>query len=192
MNSEFIFSECQVIAENFQKLKASAPAIVEAARICSEAIRNGGKVLFCGNGGSAADAQHLAAELVGRYEMERPAMSALALTTDTSILTSVSNDYGYDDVFARQVRGLGQSGDVLYAISTSGNSSNVIKAMLAAHERGMKVIAVTGATGGRMKDFCDLLLNVPATRANHVQEMHIAIGHMICGIVEKGLSDRRV
>lgn len=185
MNSEFIFSECQVIAENFQKLKASAPAIVEAARICSEAIRNGGKVLFCGNGGSAADAQHLAAELVGRYEMERPAMSALALTTDTSILTSVSNDYGYDDVFARQVRGLGQSGDVLYAISTSGNSSNVIKAMLAAHERGMKVIAVTGATGGRMKDFCDLLLNVPATRANHVQEMHIAIGHMICGIVER-------
>ena len=186
----FIESECNAIANNFMALKALAPAIADAAVLCTNAIADGSKVLFCGNGGSAADAQHLAAELSGRYEMDRPGMAGLALTPDTSALTAIANDYGYDRVFARQVEALGRPGDVLYAISTSGNSPNVVAAAETARRLGMKVVAVTGEGGGRLASICDILLAVPASRANHIQEMHIAVGHMICGLVERAVNGR--
>lgn len=183
----FIEAQCEEIAENFRLLKALSGPVAAAAELCVAALKAGGKVMFCGNGGSAADAQHLAAELSGRYELNRAGIAGLALTTDTSALTAIANDFGYDRVFARQVEALGRPGDVLYAISTSGNSANVIAAVEAARKIGVKVIAVTGAAGGRMKADCDVLLNVPADKAAHIQEMHIAVGHMICGLVERAL-----
>ena len=184
----FVESQCDEIAANFLELKGLAPMVVEAAAVCASAVSSGGKVFFCGNGGSAADAQHLAAELTGRYEMDRPGMPGIALTTDTSALTAIANDYGYERVFARQLEALGRPGDVLYAISTSGNSPNVLAAVDTARKLGMKIVGVTGAGGGKMGALCDVLLAVPATRASHVQEMHIAVGHMVCGIVERSLN----
>ena len=183
----FIEAKCTEIAANSERLKALSGAVVAAADLCTAALKAGGKVMFCGNGGSAADAQHLAAELSGRFERNRAGLAGLALTTDTSALTAIANDYGYDRVFARQVEALGRPGDVLYAISTSGNSPNVLAAVEAARARGIRVIAVTGASGGQMRAACDVLLNVPAVAAARVQEMHIAVGHMICGIVEEAL-----
>ena len=184
----FIESQCDEIAANFTNLKGLSGAIADAAVMCSNAIAAGGKVMFCGNGGSAADAQHLAAELTGRYEMNRPGMAAVALTTDTSALTAISNDYGYERVFARQLEALGRPGDVLVAISTSGNSPNVVAAVEAARKIGVKTIAFAGAGGGKLASLCDVVLAVPATRACHIQEMHIAVGHMVCGIVEGELN----
>lgn len=175
------------IADNFTKLAALADEIAAAGALWARALRAGGKVLFCGNGGSAADAQHLAAELVGRYIRERPALAGIALTTDTSALTAIANDYGYDAVFARQLRGLGRPGDVLVALSTSGNSPNVLAAIAAAREIGVSVIGLTGADGGRMADLCDLCLRVPHHRTNRIQEMHIAVGHLLCGLAEEGV-----
>ena len=177
------------IAANFERLKTLAPAIESAAALCIESLRAGGKILFCGNGGSAADAQHLAAELTGRFEANRRALAAVALTTDTSALTAISNDFGYERVFARQVEALGRPGDVLYAISTSGNSPNVVAAVDEAKKLGLKVIGVTGETGGKLREKSDELLNVPSARAARVQEMHIAVGHIICGIVESALAE---
>ena len=175
-----------------KELVSRYPALAEieenierAADLLIETYRNGGKVLICGSGGSAADAQHLAAELTGRYEMDRPGMAGLALTTDTSALTAISNDYGYERVFARQVEALGRPGDVLVAISTSGNSPNVVAAAETARKLGVKTVALAGAGGGKLASVCDVVLAVPATRASHVQEMHIAVGHMICGLVER-------
>ena len=179
------------IAANFERLKPLAPAIDAAAAMISASLRAGGKALFCGNGGSAADAQHLAAELTGRFEMNRRALAAIALTTDTSALTAVANDFGYDRVFARQVEALGRAGDVLYAISTSGNSPNVLAAIESARALGMKVIAVTGGAGGKMREGADVLLVAPAAKAARVQELHIAIGHIICGAVENALGVER-
>lgn len=184
----FVEEQCAEIAANFGKLKALGASVAEAAELCVAALRGGGKVMFCGNGGSAADAQHLAAELSGRYEMDRPGMAGLALTTDTSAITAIANDFGYDRVFARQVEALGRPGDVLYAISTSGNSPNVLAAAETARRMGVRVVAVTGAGGGKLRELCDVLLNVPAEGSAHVQEMHIAVGHMICGIVERALN----
>ncbi|MBE6382767.1 MAG: D-sedoheptulose 7-phosphate isomerase [Lentisphaerae bacterium] len=181
----FIESQCDEISANFLELKGLSGAIADAAVLCSNALAAGGKVMFCGNGGSAADAQHLAAELTGRYEMDRPGMAGLALTTDTSALTAISNDYGYERVFARQVEALGRPGDVLVAISTSGNSPNVVAAAETARKLGVKTVALAGAGGGKLASVCDVVLAVPATRASHVQEMHIAVGHMICGLVER-------
>ena len=183
----FIEAQCAEIAANFERLKALSGAVARAADLCASALRAGGKVMFCGNGGSAADAQHLAAELAGRFEMNRPALAGLALTTDTSALTAIANDFGYDRVFARQVEALGRPGDVLYAISTSGNSPNVLAAVEAARARGIRVVAATGASGGQLRAACDVLLNVPAVKAARIQEMHIAVGHMICGFVERAL-----
>lgn len=184
----FVETQCAEIAANFEQLKTLSGSVAAAAELCIASLKAGGKVLFCGNGGSAADAQHLAAELSGRYEMNRPGIAGLALTTDTSALTAIANDFGYDRVFARQVEALGKPGDVLYAISTSGNSPNVVAAIETARALGIRVIAVTGATGGKMREMCDVLLNVPADKAAHIQEMHIAIGHMICGLVERALN----
>lgn len=180
-----INNDFETISNNFQKIKTLTPVIENVAKVCVEAIKNGHKVMFCGNGGSAADSQHLAAELVGRYKINRPALNSIALTTDTSILTAVGNDFGYDTIFERQVEGLGQKGDVLIGLSTSGNSKNVLLAMEKAKTMGILTVAMTGEKGGKMKENADFAINVPSDTTNHIQEMHIAVGHIICGIVEK-------
>ncbi len=151
------------------------------------AVRGGGKILFCGNGGSAADAQHLATELVVRYVRDRDPIAAIALTTDSSALTAAGNDYGYEHVFARQVRALGGAGDVLVAISTSGHSPNVLRALEQARSQGMVTIGLSGRDGGAMAGLCDVLIVVPARDTAHIQEMHITIGHMLCGALETEL-----
>jgi len=163
-------------------------AVQRAAELVADALAGGGQVLFCGNGGSAADAQHLAAELVGRLQLERPAYRAVALTTDTSVLTAVGNDYGYAEVFARQVEGLGRAGDVLVAISTSGRSENVLRAAASARARGMAVIAFLGPAPSPLDEDADLALHVDGDVAGLVQQGHITIGHAICGWVERRLA----
>ena len=165
--------------------KALASDIERAGILIRDALAGGHKILFCGNGGSAADSQHLAAEIVGRFQKERPSLPALALTVDTSVLTAVANDYGYDTVFSRQVEGLGNDGDVLVGISTSGNSKNVIAAIEAARKKQMKVIGFTGIGGGKMADLCDVCLAVPSRVTARTQEMHIMIGHILCEIAEE-------
>lgn len=175
-------------SNNFKTLQALAPSIAQAAQLCIDSIRAGGKIMICGNGGSAADAQHMAAEMTGRYKIDRPGLPALALTVDSSALTSISNDYGFEQVFSRQVEGLAKPGDVLIGISTSGTSRNVLAAITKGHEIGVKVIGLTGETGGRMKEVCDVWLGVPSLETNFIQEMHLAIEHMICGFVEEAFA----
>ena len=169
-----------------QKLLASdLPLKLEqCAERIEKALSEGHKVLFCGNGGSAADSQHLAAEFVGRFQTERKGLPAIALTVDTSILTAVANDYGYDTVFARQVQVLGKPGDVLVGISTSGNSKNVLLAIEEAKAKGMVCIGMTAEGGGKMADACDICLAVPAKVTARVQEMHILMGHILCELVD--------
>ena len=150
-----------------------------------KAFRSGNKVLFCGNGGSAADAQHLAAEFSGRFYTDRDALPAEALHVNTSYLTAVANDYSYDVVYSRIIKGIGKKGDVLVGLSTSGNSGNIIKAFEVAREKGMVTIGLTGTTGGKMKDLSDYLLNVPSTDTPRIQESHILLGHIICQLVEE-------
>jgi D-sedoheptulose 7-phosphate isomerase len=179
-----VTAEIDAILGGFTKLRSLAPHIAAAGHVLTAAIKGGGKVMFCGNGGSAADAQHLAAELMGRFLHDRNPLAGLALTVDTSALTAIGNDYGYEHVFSRQLRGVGRAGDALVAISTSGNSVNVLEAIKAAHEIGIKVVALTGAGGGKMASEADFCIRAPADRTDHIQEMHIAIGHMLCGIVE--------
>ena len=174
-----------VIANNFLMLKKQhSETIVKIAKLWIDALNKGNKVIFCGNGGSAADSQHLAAELMGRYKIDRNPMPALSLTTDTSALTAIGNDYGYEHVFSRPLRGIGNTGDVLVGISSSGNSKNIINAFGVAKEKGIATVAFTGEKGGEMKKIADVALNVPSNITNNIQEMHIACGHMICGIVE--------
>ncbi|MCS6916211.1 MAG: D-sedoheptulose 7-phosphate isomerase [Chitinophagales bacterium] len=166
-------------------------ALLERVQRVAEAIvrcyRQGGKVLFCGNGGSAADAQHLAAELSGRFYTDRDPLDAEALHVNTSYLTAVGNDYGYDQVFSRLVKARGRSGDVLIGMSTSGNSPNVLRALEEARRLGMVTVGMTGATGGKMAPWCDLLLNVPSTDTPRIQEVHMLMGHTICQLVEAEL-----
>ncbi len=160
-----------------------AAPLAAAVEVMSDTLRAGGKIMACGNGGSAADAQHFAAEMLNRFEMERPPLAAIALTTDTSTLTSIANDYRYEEVFAKQVRALGRRGDVLLAISTSGNSANVIEAMHAAHGAGLHVVALTGRNGGRMADLIsdrDVHICVPIERTARVQEVHLLALHCLC------------
>lgn len=154
--------------------------IERIARLFGSTLRQGRTIFFCGNGGSAAEAQHLAAELVGRFERDRRALPALALTTDTSILTSVGNDYGFKRVFARQVEGLGRRGDLLVALTTSGRSPNVLAAVRAARAKGLKVVGMTGAKGARFARQCDLCLVVPSRSTPRIQEVHLAVGHVCC------------
>lgn len=161
--------------------------IQASAELCIEAFKSDKKVLFCGNGGSAADAQHLAAELSGRFYTDRPPLYSEALHVNSSYVTAVANDYSYDIVYSRMVEACGKTGDVLFAISTSGNSSNILKAAETAHRLGMKVIAMTGESGGKLKDACDILLNVPSKDTPRVQESHILIGHIICQLTEESL-----
>lgn len=179
------------VARNFEKLRDMSAEIDRAASICIGSLRAGGKVMFCGNGGSAADSQHLAAELMGRFLIDRAPLPAMALTVDTSALTAIGNDYGYEEVFARQLRGVGRNGDVLVGISTSGTSKNVVRAFETARELGIRCIALTGETQSPMSEMSEQALRVPSRQTNHIQEMHIAIGHIICGVVESELcSDR--
>lgn len=166
-------------------LDATVPEIERSGQMICEALVSGRKVLLCGNGGSAADAQHIAAELVGCYEKQRRSWPAIALTTDTSALTAVSNDLGYEQVFARQVAGLAQAGDVLIAISTSGKSKNILRAAERARELGCKTIALTGATAEPLGALCDVSVAVPASRTSRVQEAHITIGHLWCEMVDQ-------
>jgi D-sedoheptulose 7-phosphate isomerase len=167
-----------------------APAIASAAELLAECLLADGKILACGNGGSAADAQHFAAEMVGRFERERPELPAISLATDTSILSAIANDYSYEQIFAKQVRALGAAGDVLVAISTSGNSANVIAAIDAAHDREMRVIALTGKGGGRVGAMLaapDVHLCVPHDRTARIQEVHLLIIHCLCDAVDNTL-----
>lgn len=154
---------------------------------CIKAFKNDNKLLFCGNGGSAADAQHLAAEFTGRFYTDREPLFAEALHTNTSYLTAVANDYSYDEVFSRLLKGMGRKGDILFGISTSGNSKNIVKAFEIARQRGIITVGMTGQTGGQMKDLSDFLLNVPSTDTPRIQESHIMLGHIVCEFVEKAL-----
>ena len=164
--------------------------INEAAMMCVESLKNGGKIHFCGNGGSAADAQHLAAELSGRFYYDRPPLNAEALHVNTSYLTAVANDYSYDMIYARMLQASAKKGDVFFGISTSGNSGNILKAIDIAKEIEVKTIGMTGETGGKMSDVCDILLNVPSKCTPRIQESHIMIGHIICEIIEATLFPR--
>lgn len=161
------------------------PAIVRAANIVAQSIRDGGKLMLAGNGGSAADSQHVAAEFVGRFINDRRALPAIALTVDSSALTCISNDYGYDYVFSRQVNALGKKGDSLIAISTSGNSISIVNAIEAAKSQGVKTIALLGRDGGKTKDLTDCEIIVPSNSTARIQEMHIFLAHFLCGEVER-------
>ncbi|AVM75644.1 D-sedoheptulose 7-phosphate isomerase [Magnetospirillum gryphiswaldense] len=164
-----------------------ADAFAQLADACTVALESGNKIIFFGNGGSAADAQHLAAELVVRYRLNGRALAALALTTDTSILTACSNDFSYDDIFARQIEALLRPGDVVIGISTSGNSPNVLKALEAARDRGGVATGLSGRDGGKMTDLCDPLIVIPSNVTARIQEMHILIGHALCDVLEQRL-----
>ncbi|EGV34936.1 phosphoheptose isomerase [Neisseria weaveri] len=180
----------QSIEAKQQAAELLSEPTAQAAELMLSCLMNDGKILACGNGGSAADAQHFAAEMTGRFERERMELAAIALTTDSSALTAIGNDYGFDHVFSKQVRALGRSGDILIGISTSGNSANIIEAIKAAHERDMQVIALTGRDGGKiaamLKD-TDILLNVPHPRTARIQEIHILLIHALCDSIDSML-----
>lgn len=171
----------KIIAQNL------SDTIVNAAKMIIDAYKTGGKVLLIGNGGSAADAQHIAAELVGRFKLERKGLPAIALTTDTSILTALANDYGYDTVFSRQLETLANDKDILIAITTSGTSPNILKAVEMARSKNITVIGLTGGDGGKLQDVADITIAVPSDSTPRIQESHITIGHIICNLVEKEL-----
>lgn len=171
-------------------MEAIAEPVTAAGALMSKALLDEGKILSCGNGGSAADSQHFSSELLNRFEMERPGLPAMALTTDSSTLTSISNDYAYEEIFSKQVRALGKPEDVLLGISTSGNSENVCRAIRAAHERGMKVVALSGRDGGRMAGLLregDIELRVPAERTARIQEVHLVVIHCLCDLIDAAI-----
>ena len=179
------FREVAALADRLRQ--NSATTIVAAAELVHRAITSGNKILTCGNGGSAAEAQHFIAELVGRFLTEREPLAGVALTVDTSVLTAVGNDYGYDEVFARQVKGIGKPGDVLLAISTSGSSPNVLKALAAARECGLVTIALVGEESSPELDACDLVITIPDPSTPRIQEMHLVVLHLICELVDNAL-----
>jgi D-sedoheptulose 7-phosphate isomerase len=182
----------QIFAESISvkqaTLKANLAKIKQAAEAWIAALKNNKKLMFCGNGGSAADSQHIAAEFIGRFQKERRSLPAIALTTDTSILTALTNDYSVDIVFARQVEGLGQAGDILVGLSTSGNSKNVLEAMKTAKAKGIRTIGFLGNDGGKIAPLCDIAIVVPSKNTARIQESHICIAHAICQIAEEALS----
>lgn len=171
----------------FGRLAPLGPAIEKAAALLINTLASGHKLLLCGNGGSAADSQHIAAELTGRFMSDRTPLAAIALSTDTSALTSIANDYGFEEVFARQVAAIGRPGDCLLAISTSGNSRNIIRGAEAARSSGIHVIGLLGRDGGSVPPFCDVAIVVPSETTARIQEAHIFIGHVLCGMIEDGL-----
>jgi D-sedoheptulose 7-phosphate isomerase len=168
-------------------LKENLPKLLDMIKLIAHTFEAGNKLFLFGNGGSAADAQHLAAELVNRYVMDRPPLPAIALTTDTSILTSISNDFSFNEIFGKQLKALGKEGDVAFGISTSGNSSNIIKAFEVAKEMRMKTVALTGNDGGAIAKMADISLIVPSTSTPRIQEVHILVGHILCEMVEHSL-----
>lgn len=191
--NEFVQLEFDKTLHNFQRMAADAglrSQITRAVELCVASLRAGGKILFAGNGGSAADAQHWAGELVSRFYYDRPGLPAIALTTDTSILTAIGNDYGYDYTFARQIEALGVSGDVFVAISTSGRSKNILRALDAAAQKEVKVIGFTGAGGGDMANRCDVCFQVPSDETPRIQEGHEFIGHLLCALIESEMFPR--
>ena len=178
------------IAVKQQAAATLAPQIEKAGQIMVKALTNGRKILSCGNGGSAGDSQHFSAELLNRFEMERPGLAAIALTTDSSTLTSIANDYAYDQVFSKQVQALGNNGDCLLAISTSGNSANVLQAINAAHDKDMPVVALTGCTGGDIRGSLsadDIEICVPSDRTARIQEVHLVVIHCLCDNIDQAL-----
>ncbi len=181
----------QVVAESLrvksQFFQEHKDRIVQVAENIAHGLRNGNKVLFFGNGGSAADAQHLAAEFVGRFGPDRSPLAGISLSTDTSILTALSNDYGYEKVFSRQIEALGRPGDTAVAISTSGNSPNVIEAAAVARSKGLFTVALTGETGGKLKDCVEVVFRVPSHRTPRIQETHLLLGHILCELVDREL-----
>ncbi len=186
MTNSLLTNSLQEHLDTIQKLLDSLlPDVERSGQMICDVLTSGKKILLCGNGGSAADAQHIAAELVGCYEKQRRSWPAIALTTDTSALTAVSNDLGYEEVFARQLAGLAQKGDILIAISTSGRSKNVLKAAERARELGCRIIALTGASSDPLGSICDLTVAVPAKRTSRIQEAHITIGHLWCEMVDQ-------
>jgi D-sedoheptulose 7-phosphate isomerase len=187
MTADLVRSRVEAAIEVYSRLAASADAIAAAADSVVQAYRGGGKLIVFGNGGSAADAQHIAAEFVGRFQLERDPLPALSLSVNTSAVTAIANDYGYEDVFARQLRGLGSAGDVALGISTSGRSPNVNGALSAGRAMGMTCIGLTGGDGGSMGELCDHLIVVPADETPRIQEGHILVAHVLCEIVESAL-----
>lgn len=192
MNCDYLVKKTaeEYISKNIQylqNLKSQAGTIVNIAEIFIEAIRRGNKILFFGNGGSAADAQHLGAEFVGRFKLERKGLPAMALTTNTSSLTSIGNDYGFEQVFSRQVEALGEKGDVAVGISTSGNAKNVVAGIEMAKKMELRTVAFSGGDGGDLSKLADIALIVPANDTANVQELHITAGHIICELAEKAL-----
>jgi D-sedoheptulose 7-phosphate isomerase len=177
-----VVDENQKVKEDF--IKKNTSKLVYLAERIAKAFKDDRKIMLCGNGGSAADAQHIAAEFVNRFKLERPPLPALALTTDTSILTSVANDYGYEEVFSKQIKALGVKGDILLAISTSGKSANVISAIKTAKEKGLYTVGFIGGDGGEMIELVDLALAVESMNTPRVQEVHILVGHLVCELVE--------
>jgi D-sedoheptulose 7-phosphate isomerase len=179
---------------NLKKLVLSDDSMIKAiktaADLCVDSLKDKHKILFAGNGGSAADAQHLAAELVNKFGFDRPGLAAIALTTDTSILTSISNDYGFLRLFARQIESLGQKGDILIAFSTSGSSANILEGIREAQTRGIKVIGFSGQFTDKMSPFCDVCISVPSLDTPRIQEIHIMIGHIICWAIENKMFGR--
>ena len=173
-----------VVQKTFSTLQGEFTAMLDA---CVTAIQNGNKIIFFGNGGSAADAQHLAAELTIRFIKDRPPLAGLALTTDTSALTAGGNDYGFDYIFSRQLEALGNEGDVAIGLSTSGNSPNILNALKSANDKGITTIGLSGKDGGKMRDLCDTILIVPSNTTARIQEMHITLGHLLCGAIEQKL-----
>ncbi len=187
---KMILEQADELAQVNRKLLADKLLIsklAEVSSICINTYKNDGKILIAGNGGSAADAQHFAGELVSRFYFDRPALSAIALTTDSSILTAIGNDYGYEDVFSRQVQAHGRSGDVFIAISTSGNSPNILKAIETAKAIGLVVIGLTGQSGGKMKAMCDVCLCAPSDSTPRIQECHLFFEHTLCACIEESL-----
>jgi D-sedoheptulose 7-phosphate isomerase len=181
---EFVAESLRVKAEFFEENKER---IAQTAAVIAHGLRNGRKMMFFGNGGSAADSQHLAAEMVGRFGPERSALAAIALSTDTSILTAVGNDYGYEKVFARQIEALGQAGDIAIGISTSGNSPSVLEALDVARSKGLYTVGFTGESGGKMNGRAETLFRVPSRQTPRIQETHILLGHVICELVDREL-----
>jgi D-sedoheptulose 7-phosphate isomerase len=166
-------------------------ALAAIAEVAANALAGGYKLLLAGNGGSAADAQHLAGEFLARFNYDRAPIAAVALTTDSSVLTAISNDYGYEEVFARQIRGLGKAGDVLFALSTSGRSRNILRAIEAARDKKLTIVGLTGRTGGEMRRHCDICLLAPSDSTPLIQQIHMIAGHIICGLVEERLFPSR-
>ena len=177
-------------ADNFMAMSADEElleCVGVVASACVGALRNGNKVLFAGNGGSAADSQHLAGELVSRFYYDRPGLPSFALTTDTSVLTAIGNDYGYERLFARQIEAVGVAGDIFFAISTSGNSPNILEAIRTAREKGLITVGMTGSNGGELAGLCDHCLRVPSDATPRIQEGHILLGHTVCQMIEAEL-----